>query len=148
MLKPVRMMSFAFALAMLGCACPEKRAEEPGTAPAPVEPGPPPVDPALPGAPPATPTPPPTEPTPAPPAVEPPPAPAPPPAAALPSKAGDKCDEKGCGGGFTCVSYFGIAGAKGPEFKSCEMPCPKATDKCAAGTKCVTIADGPGRVCR
>jgi hypothetical protein len=123
-------MWLGVALLTLSCACPEKKVEGPAPV-APVEPVPP-VAPA-----PAVP---PTEPTPA-------PTPAPP-GAALPSKAGETCDDKGCGGGYTCVSYYGIAGPNGPQFKSCEIPCGKATDKCPAGTKCVTIADGPGQVCR
>jgi hypothetical protein len=45
------------------------------------------------------------------------------------------------------VTYYGVAGPRGPEFKTCEMPCGKG-DKCPAGTKCTTIADGPGQVCR
>ncbi|HEU4614151.1 MAG TPA: hypothetical protein VFS15_18785 [Kofleriaceae bacterium] len=52
-----------------------------------------------------------------------------------------------CAQGLTCVSYYGIAGPRGPQFKSCEIKCQAQTD-CPAGTKCVTIADGPGQVCR
>jgi hypothetical protein len=52
-----------------------------------------------------------------------------------------------CGKGLTCVSYYGIAGARGPQFKSCEIKC-TADKACPAGHKCVTIADGPGQVCR
>jgi hypothetical protein len=70
------------------------------------------------------------------------------PASALPDKAGMPCDENGCAPPFTCVSYYGIAGPKGPQFRSCEVPCPAADSKCPAGTKCTTIADGPGAVCR
>ena len=52
-----------------------------------------------------------------------------------------------CAPGLTCVSYYGFAGARGPQFKTCEMPC--QNDKvCPAGTRCTTVSDGPGRVCR
>jgi hypothetical protein len=52
-----------------------------------------------------------------------------------------------CAKGLTCVSYYGIAGARGPQFKSCEIKC--TGDKvCPADHKCITIADGPGQVCR
>jgi hypothetical protein len=58
-----------------------------------------------------------------------------------PCGAGDACGEG------TCVSYYGIAGPRGPQFKSCEIRCdPKGG--CADGRKCVTVADGPGMVCR
>jgi hypothetical protein len=60
---------------------------------------------------------------------------------------GEKCgDGDTCGTG-SCVKYYGIAGPSGPEFKSCEIRCDDATP-CADGRKCVTVADGPGRVCR
>jgi len=52
-----------------------------------------------------------------------------------------------CQTGTTCVSYFGIAGPSGPEFKSCEIQC-AGKGACPEGTKCITIADGPGEVCR
>jgi hypothetical protein len=58
--------------------------------------------------------------------------------------AGDACAD-----GMTCVSYYGIAGRRGPEFKSCEIRCDgdrKAA--CPTGRSCVTVSDGPGRVCR
>ena len=63
---------------------------------------------------------------------------------------GDSCAEGGtCAAGVTCVAYFGIAGPSGPEFKSCEIPCgPDAKAQCPGGTECITIADGPGAVCR
>lgn len=52
-----------------------------------------------------------------------------------------------CAPGLSCVSYYGIAGTRGPEFKSCEVRC--ETDKaCPKGRTCVTVSDGPGRVCR
>lgn len=52
-----------------------------------------------------------------------------------------------CAQGLTCVSYYGIAGARGPQFKSCEIKC-QDDSVCPAGHKCITIADGPGQVCR
>jgi hypothetical protein len=72
----------------------------------------------------------------------------PPPAAAKP-KMGENCGAgDACGDGLTCVSYYGIAGARGPQFKTCETKCGKGGGACPSGTKCVTIADGPGQVCR
>lgn len=66
------------------------------------------------------------------------------------AKLGDSCAEGGtCQAGVQCVSYFGIAGPSGPEFKSCEIPCGDgAKTACPGGTECITIADGPGAVCR
>lgn len=52
-----------------------------------------------------------------------------------------------CANGMKCMKYYGIAGPRGPEFKTCEVPCDKST-KCPSGTSCGTIADGPGQVCR
>jgi hypothetical protein len=61
---------------------------------------------------------------------------------------GENCGPNdACAEGLTCVSYYGIAGPRGPQFKSCEIKCQAQTD-CPSGTKCVTIADGPGQVCR
>ena len=61
---------------------------------------------------------------------------------------GDNCGPNDtCGKGLTCVSYYGIAGPRGPQFKTCEIKC-KADANCPAGHSCVTIADGPGQVCR
>jgi eight-cysteine-cluster-containing protein len=68
--------------------------------------------------------------------------------AALP-KQGDNCtDDYKCAAGLTCKRYRGIAGARGPEFKTCEIPCTGAGKGCPAGQTCVTIADGPGQVCK
>lgn len=54
-----------------------------------------------------------------------------------------------CAEGLECVSYYGIAGPSGPEFKSCETRCASGKDAaCPEGTTCTTIADGPGEVCR
>lgn len=61
---------------------------------------------------------------------------------------GEKCGANDtCRAGLECVSYYGIAGARGPQFKTCERRC---SDKmpCSAGQQCNTIADGPGQVCR
>ena len=62
-------------------------------------------------------------------------------------KLGQPCGPGDTCGEGTCVSYFGIAGARGPEFKSCEIRC-DPQGACADGRKCVTVADGPGSVCR
>jgi len=99
------------------------------------------------------------EPTPAPtpepmpnpkPTPDPTPTPTPtPPVDAAPAPSAEKCGDKpACVAPATCVSYYGIAGARGPQFHSCEIKCtPKGKD-CPADKKCVTIADGPGSVCR
>ena len=50
-----------------------------------------------------------------------------------------------------CLEYYGIAGPSGPKFVSCEIACDptsKKKDACPSGMSCVTIADGPGNVCR
>jgi len=59
---------------------------------------------------------------------------------------GTPCPDGKCAPGLSCVTYYGIAGPRGPEFTSCEITC--RGDKCPEGQMCVTIADGPGRVCR
>ena len=52
-----------------------------------------------------------------------------------------------CAPGLECIKFYGIAGARGPQFKSCEIRC--GADKlCPTGTACRTVADGPGQVCR
>ncbi|HTM19527.1 MAG TPA: hypothetical protein VL172_03435, partial [Kofleriaceae bacterium] len=62
---------------------------------------------------------------------------------------GEKCEpDQGCASGLTCVSYYGIAGPSGPEFHSCEIPCGTEAATCPEGQTCITIADGPGQVCR
>lgn len=62
---------------------------------------------------------------------------------------GESCAEGGrCATGLTCVSYFGVAGPRGPRFATCEIPCRSRDDRCPSGQACFTIADGPGRVCR
>jgi hypothetical protein len=89
------------------------------------------------------------EPGPAPgPGTDPAPGPSPtpaPPAAA--GRLGEPCGTGDACGEGACVSYRGIAGARGPEFKSCEIRC-DPQGGCAGGRKCTTIADGPGQVCR
>jgi hypothetical protein len=62
---------------------------------------------------------------------------------------GEPCSAEGdaCAEGLECVTYYGIAGPKGPAFKSCENKC-DAGQACPEGTTCQTIADGPGQVCR
>ena len=61
---------------------------------------------------------------------------------------GPNCGEGDtCADGLECVKYYGIAGARGPQFKTCEQTC-SAKKACPTGSKCVTIADGPGQVCR
>lgn len=49
---------------------------------------------------------------------------------------------------MTCVRYYGFAGPRGPEFKSCEIRCGSNPKICPKGTTCMTVSDGPGRVCR
>ena len=64
---------------------------------------------------------------------------------------GEKCgDGDACATGLSCVSYYGIAGARGPQFKTCEIKCEMQNKEsvCPPDTKCTTIADGPGQVCR
>lgn len=61
---------------------------------------------------------------------------------------GHPCVDGKCGDGLKCVEYYGIAGPKGPKFTSCEITCAGKKDTCPNGQLCVTVADGPGRVCR
>lgn len=61
---------------------------------------------------------------------------------------GTPCLEGQCDPGLTCVKYYGIAGPRGPQFTSCEVPCEAPDAVCPPGQACITIADGPGRVCR
>jgi hypothetical protein len=62
---------------------------------------------------------------------------------------GAPCTPEGqCGEGLTCLKYYGIAGAQGPEFTSCEIPCLNDPSVCPADQRCIVIADGPGQVCR
>lgn len=52
-----------------------------------------------------------------------------------------------CAAGLTCLAYYGFAGPRGPQFKTCEIRC-KDSATCPKGTVCVTVSDGPGQVCR
>jgi hypothetical protein len=60
------------------------------------------------------------------------------------------CDGQPCNPPRECISYYGIAGPSGPMFHACEIRCElgRGPDGCPEGTRCVTIADGPGEVCR
>ena len=53
-----------------------------------------------------------------------------------------------CDTGLSCLSYYGVAGASGPEFRTCEIPCSASASQCPGGQACVTVADGPGQVCQ
>lgn len=76
-------------------------------------------------------------------------APATPPVAPAAESYGADCaGGKACATGLTCTTYYGIAGASGPAFHSCEIPCGPDQPKCPDTTTCITIADGPGMVCR
>src|ERR1043165_2621011 len=64
---------------------------------------------------------------------------------------GKTCGENdACASGYEGVKYYGIAGARGPQFKTCEIRCEKNNEEavCPKGTHCTTVADGPGQVCR
>jgi hypothetical protein len=60
---------------------------------------------------------------------------------------GQPCNDGKCAPGLRCLSYFGVAGPRGPSFSSCEIPCLDARAICPEGQTCATVADGPGRVC-
>lgn len=62
-------------------------------------------------------------------------------------KLGEPCAANDVCGEGSCVTYSGIAGPRGGEFKSCEIKC-DATRPCEGGRQCITVADGPGQVCR
>jgi len=102
---------------------------------------------------PAPPTPPPNDPPPTPPPPTPPNDPPPTPtgsgtgSATGPGIAAKCGDGDACAAGLECVKYLGIAGPRGPQFKTCEKRC-KVTGDCPTGRTCRTIADGPGQVCR
>jgi len=71
----------------------------------------------------------------------------PPPATGAP-KLHEKCGANdACEAPAKCETYYGIAGPKGPQFKTCEIKCDKSTT-CPTGTKCGVVADGPGQTCR
>lgn len=61
---------------------------------------------------------------------------------------GHACGDAVCKAPHKCVEYYGIAGPSGPKFESCEIVCTPGKTTCPEGTECVTIADGPGNVCR
>lgn len=65
------------------------------------------------------------------------------------SALGRSCaDDALCPSGTECVSYYGVAGPAIPPFQTCEIRCSAKAPACPASTRCVTIADGPGSVCR
>lgn len=62
---------------------------------------------------------------------------------------GERCGANDlCGDGLTCIKYYGVAGAAGPQLSSCEIPCGKGKAACPTGQTCRIVADGPGQVCR
>lgn len=61
---------------------------------------------------------------------------------------GKACFQGRCNKGLECITFYGVAGARGPAFTSCEIPCKNSSDRCPNGQSCITIHDGPGRVCR
>lgn len=67
--------------------------------------------------------------------------------AVVAEQGGDCSGGHRCAEGLECVRYYGIAGARGPEFATCERRCADG-GTCPLGQRCVTIADGPGEVCR
>lgn len=52
-----------------------------------------------------------------------------------------------CAPGLTCIAYYGFAGARGPQFKTCEIRC-NDDSVCPKDRNCAMVSDGPGRVCR
>ena len=64
----------------------------------------------------------------------------------LPRQA-EPCPAGRCAAGLACVEYYGIAGPRGGKFTSCEIRCGRG-GACPGGQRCVTVADGPGQVCR
>jgi eight-cysteine-cluster-containing protein len=69
---------------------------------------------------------------------------------AKPPQEGPKCGNERCKPGEECITYRGIAGAKGPVFRECGIRCRRGQPRggCPEGMRCVMIADGPGPVCR
>jgi hypothetical protein len=61
---------------------------------------------------------------------------------------GQPCPQGACAAGLSCLRYYGIAGASGPAFATCELPCAGNPNACPSDQKCVVIADGPGQVCK
>lgn len=64
-------------------------------------------------------------------------------AAEITGQGGDCSKGQQCAEGYSCVSYFGIAGN---ELKSCEIPCGKELH-CPIGQTCISISDGPQNIC-
>jgi len=56
------------------------------------------------------------------------------------------CAELLCSPPAQCIEYYGIAGPNGNKYASCEVKC-TVDGTCPEGMRCITIADGPGRVC-
>ena len=63
------------------------------------------------------------------------------------ARLGQPCVADGTCAAGSCVTYHGIAGPRGPAFTSCEVTCADGKG-CPDGTACITVADGPGAVCR
>jgi hypothetical protein len=68
-------------------------------------------------------------------------------APAVVSQLGQPCSDA-CVAPAKCEHFSGIAGPRGPQLSSCELRCADDGAACPDGTACITIADGPGRVCR
>ncbi len=65
------------------------------------------------------------------------------------TRAGERCGKTTCKAPESCIEYFGIAGPSGPAFRECAIRCkPGRPASCPDGMDCVTIADGPGPICR
>jgi eight-cysteine-cluster-containing protein len=60
------------------------------------------------------------------------------------------CGGRTCALGEACISYYGVAGPRGPMFHECGIRCQPGVRNggCPTGTRCITISDGPGAVCR
>ena len=69
-------------------------------------------------------------------------------AGALLEGQGRPCREGECPAGLRCIAHLGVAGPAGPRLDSCEVPCADPKAACPDGQSCVTLADGPARVCR
>ena len=59
---------------------------------------------------------------------------------------GESCPAGLCAQGFSCISYYGVAGPAGELFSSCEIPC-DSKGMCPRDEMCMTISDGAGEVC-